>query len=192
MRYAKKLGDIYGNAISSMMKSLPQQPQANMPAGSMQGFKELAEEASKLKGVPIYTVTRMGTTLDGKPLPAASEAPLPDADQNANANANTPSAGDAVKQGATNSAASAISSKLGGFGSMLGGFGHKKQNNPPPAAADNTTPPQPQPDNMVLMETTTELGGFSSASIDTSHFQPPPGYQQVPIPNLHPRQLATQ
>jgi len=180
VRYAKKLGDVYGETISSIMKSMPHQPQVNTPAGSSQGFGQMAKEVSKLKGVPIYTVMRMGTTLDGKPLPAASDAPLPDADQNANTN--TPSAGDAAKQGAGNAATSAITSKLGGFGSMLGGFGHKKQNNPPAAAADTSAPPPQQPNSMVLMETTTELGGFSSASIDASHFLPPSGYQQVPIP----------
>ncbi len=180
-RYMQKLGEVYGSAISSMLKSMPRQSQAP-PVGSTQGTSEMAKEVSKLKGVPIYTVMRMGNTLDGKPLPAASEAPLPDADQSAP----HPSAGDAAKQGANDAATSAIASKLGGFGSMLGGFGHKKQNAPPPAAANNTSAP-PQPTSMVLMETTTEMGGFSRASIDASHFLPPAGYQQVPLPDLHPQ-----
>jgi hypothetical protein len=188
-RYGVKLGEVYGSAISSFkMPTMPRQGQQAPPAGSMQGFAEMAKEVSKLKGVPIYTVMRMGTTLDGKPLPAASEAPLPQ-DQTQNA-----SVGDAAKQGATdsasNSAASAIANKLGGFGSMLGGFGHKKQNDPPPAAANNTstTSTQPPPNNMVLMETTTEMGGFSNAAIDASHFLPPAGYQQVSVPALHQQQ----
>jgi hypothetical protein len=180
MRYARKLGEVYGGSIPSVLKSMPRQSQAP-PVGSSQGFGQMAKEVSKLKGVPIYTVMRMGTTLDGKPLPAASEMPLPDAGQNAQ----LPSAGDAAKQGANNAATSAMASRLGGFGSMLGGFGHKKQNAPPPAAADNTT--QPPPTSMVLMETTTELGGFSNAPIDGSHFLPPADYQQVPIPDLHPQ-----
>jgi hypothetical protein len=178
MRYGQKLGEVYGDSISSVMRSMPRQPQAP-PAGSMQGFSQMAKEVSKLKGVPIYTVMRMGTTLDGKPLPAASEAPLPEADQNAQ----LPSEGDAAKQGANNAATSAMARKLGGFGSMLGGFGHK--NDPPPAAAAGTA--QPQSTSAVLMETTTEMGGFSSASIDGSHFLPPAGYRQVPVPNLHPQ-----
>lgn len=181
MRYAQKLGEVYGAAISSMLKSMPRQSQAP-PVGSTQGFSEMAKEVSKLKGVPIYTVMRMGSTVDGKPLPAASEAPLPDADQSAQ----LPFAGDAAKQGANNTATSALASKLGGFGSMMGGFGHKKKNDPPPAAATDTGAP-PQPASMVLMETTTEMGGFSSASIDGSHFLPPAGYQQVPVPDLHPQ-----
>jgi hypothetical protein len=165
--------------MMSSMSSMQRQSQA--PVGSTQGFGQMAKEVSKLKGVPIYTVTRLGSTLDGKPLAAASEAPLPDADQSAS----QPSAADAAKQGANNSAASAVAGKLGGFGGMLGGFGHKKQNDQPPAAATNAGAP-PQPTSMVLMETTTEVGGFSSASIDGSHFLPPAGYQQVPVPT-HPQ-----
>ncbi len=179
-RYAKKMGEIYGAAFSSMVTSMRQQMQA-APIGSNQGFGEMAKEVSKLKGVPVYTVMRMGSTPDGKPLAAASEAPLPD-DQSAP----HPSASDAAKQGADNAATSAVASKLGGFGSMLGGFGHKKKNEPPPAAASNSDA-GPQSTSMVLMETTTEMGGFSSASIDGSRFLPPEGYQQVPIPDLHPR-----
>ncbi len=178
-RYAQKLGEVYGAAISSMVRSMQRQKQAP-PVGSGQGYGEMAKEVSKLKGVPIYTVMRMGSTVDGKPLPAASEAPLPDADQNAQ----LPSAGDAAKQGANSAATSAIASKLGGFGSMMGGFGHKKKNDPQPVADTST---QPQPTSMVLMETTTEMGGFSSASIDGSHFLPPAGYQQMPVPDLHPQ-----
>jgi hypothetical protein len=195
MRYGLKLGEVFGSAIASFkMPAMPQQHGQGAPAGSMQGFGEMAKEVSKLKGVPIYTVMRMGTTLDGKPLPAASEAPLPQGDQNAQ----LPSAGDAAKQSASdtasntasNTATSAIASKLGGFGSMLGGFGHKKQNDPPPAAANNTstTSTQPPPNSMVLMETTTEVGGFSNAAIDPSHFLPPAGYQQMPVPALHQQQ----
>ncbi len=180
-RYAKKLGEVYGAAFSSMVASMRQQRQA-APVGSQQGYGEMAKEVSKLKGVPIYTVMRMGSTVDGKPLPAASEAPLPDANQSAP----HPSAGDAAKDGANNAATSAIASKLGGFGSMMGGFGHKKKNDPPPAAAAGSSA-SPQPTSMVLMETTTEMGGFSRTSIDGSHFLPPAGYQQVPIPDLQPR-----
>jgi hypothetical protein len=153
--------------------------QSQMKPGQSQGLGEMAKEVSKLKGIPIYTVMRMGTTLDGKPLPAASEAPLP-AD---NQNAEMPSKGDMAKQGANNAATSAIASKLGGFGSMMGGFGHKKKENPPPASTDDSS--QPQPTSMVLMETTSEMGGFSSASLDGSQFRPPDGYQQVSIPDYH-------
>ena len=186
MRYGLKLGEVFGTALMNMtmpkMPAMPRQGGQAPPIGSAQGFAEMAKELSKMKGVPIYTVMRMGATTDGKPLPAASEAPLPDSDQNAQ---NTPSAGDAAKQGAGNAGASAIASKLGGLGGMLGGFGRKKQDPPPAAANDNGGAPPPQPTSMVLMETTMEMGGFSTAPIDASHFMPPAGYTRVEMPGLN-------
>ncbi len=174
IRYARKLGDVYGSVTAPIAASM----QSQMKPGSTQSMGEMAKEVSKLKGVPIYTVMRMGSTADGKPLPAASEAPLPASDQNAD----MPSKGDLAKQGANNAANNAIASKLGGFGSMMGGFGRKKKDSPPPPPADDTAAAQQQPTSMVLMETVSEMSGFSSAPVDTSHFRPPDGYQQVSIP----------
>jgi hypothetical protein len=176
IRYGQKLGDIYGSAMAPMVASMQSQMQSQLKPGQTQGFGEMAKEVSKLKGIPIYTVMRMGTTLDGKPLPAASEAPLP-ADQNAE----MPSNGDMAKQGAT----SAIASKLGGLGGMMGGFGRKKKDSPPPSS---DAPNQAPPTNVVLMEMTSELGAFSSASLDGSQFRPPDGYQQIQAPELRRHQ----
>jgi len=172
LRYARKLGEVYGSVTAPMMASM----QSQMKPGSTQGLGEMAKEVSKLKGIPLYTVMRMGSTADGKPLPAASEAPLPAENQEAE----IPSKGEMAKQGAGNAATSAIASKLGGFGGMLGGFGHKKKEDPPPPP--NETKTDQQSASMVLMETTTEMGGFSSAPIDGSHFRPPSGYQQIAVP----------
>ncbi len=174
IRYARKLGDVYGSVTAPIIASMRQQ----MKPGSTQGMGEMAKEVSKLKGVPIYTVMRMGSTADGTPLPAASEAPLPASDQNAE----MPSKGDMAKQGAGSAANNAIASKLGGFGGMLGGFGHKKKDTPPPTDDASAQSPQQQPTSMVMMETTSEMSGFSSAPVDPSHFRPPNGYQQIPIP----------
>jgi hypothetical protein len=172
-RYARKLGDVYGSAMAPMITSM----QSQMKPGSTQGYGEMAKEVSKLKGIPIYTVTRIGSTPDGKPLPAASEAPLPDDSQNAE----IPSKGEMAKQGASNAGTSAIASKLGGFGSMMGGFGRKRKEEPAPEPASEQKS-KAQSTSMVLMETTSEMGGFSSAPLDGSQFRPPEGYQQVPIP----------
>jgi hypothetical protein len=177
-RYAQKLGEVYGSAITPMLNSLRSQ----MRPGTTQGFGEMAKETSKLKGMAIRTVMRMGSTADGKPLAAASEAPLPDSGQNAA----MPSKGDMAEQGASNAATSAMANKLGGLGGMLGGFGHKKKQDAPPPA-DSATASQTQPASMVLMETTSEMGDFSSAPIDGSHFLPPAGYQQIPVPDLPAR-----
>jgi hypothetical protein len=175
LRYARKLGEVYGGAISSVTAAMRSQ----MKPGQSQGLGEMAKEVSKLKGVPIYTVMRMGSTVDGKPLPAASEAPLPASDQNAE----LPSKDEMAKQGASNAATSAIASKLGGFGGMMGGFGRKKKAEAPQPSADAST--QTQPTSMVLMETTSEMSGFSSAPLDGSVFLPPTGYQQIAVPDRY-------
>jgi hypothetical protein len=85
-----------------------------------------------------------------------------------------------AKEGAT----SAIASKLGGLGGMMGGFGRKKKEEPATPPPSNQGTAQTQNASMVLMETTSEMGGFSSAPLDGSQFRPPDGYQQVPIPEL--------
>jgi hypothetical protein len=110
---------------------------------------------------------RMGMTTDGTPLPAASEAPLPPPP----AGPAMPSAGE-VAQG---SASSAISSKLGGFG--LGGFGHKKKADPPPADSGSAAAAA-QPTSSVLVETNTQMGGFSRTVNDAS-FAVPAGFKLV-------------
>jgi hypothetical protein len=131
--------------------------------GASVAVADMAKEMQKLKGVPIEQIMRMGTTMNGEALPAASEAPLPPDTTPA-----MPSAGDVARQ----SAASAISSRLGIGG--LGGFGHKKQPDPPPAAA--TAPPTGP---VVLMEQKTTISGFSSAPVDPSRFEVPAGFKLV-------------
>jgi hypothetical protein len=132
--------------------------------GAGKGMAEMTEEMSKLKGTPVLQVMRMGTTTDGTPLPAASEAPLPPPP----AGPAMPSAGDVAKQ----SASSALSSKLGGFG--LGGFGKKKADPPPADPAGAAA----QPTSSVLMETNTQMGGFSRTVNDAS-FAVPAGFKLV-------------
>ena len=153
------------------MQALMAQP------GAAKGMEEMAKEVSKLKGVPILQVMRMGSTANGQPLPAASEAPLPASNGPA-----MPSAGDGAQQTAT----SAVATKLGGLGSALGGgfggFGHKKKAaDPAPAQPADTPNPASaaDPASSVLIESSTTLSDFSSAPVDGSHFQVPAGYQQV-------------
>jgi hypothetical protein len=171
-KFAKKMGQVFsGNRNMQSIQALMAQP------GAAKGMAEMATEVQKLKGVPILQIMRMGMTSNGQPLPAASEAPLPVSNGPA-----MPSAGDVAQQTAT----SVVTSKLGGLGSALGGgfggFGHKKK------AAD-ATPAQPadapaaghaaDPGSSVLIESSTTLSDFSSASVDASHFQVPAGYKQV-------------
>jgi hypothetical protein len=79
-----------------------------------------------------------------------------------------PSAGDVAKQ----SASSVLNSKLGGFG--LGGFGKKKAD-PPPA---DPAPAAAQPASSVLMETSTQMSGFSR-TVNEASFAVPTGFKLV-------------
>jgi hypothetical protein len=146
-------------------KMLAQNPGAGIALGDM------AKEMQKLDGVPIMQVMRMGTTANGQPLPAASEAPTP-------APPPGPSAGDVAKQGLS----SALTSHFG-----LGGFGKKKQDPPP----DQNQNAQAQPTSAILMETQITTSNFSSAPVDPSHFDVPAGYKLIQ-PQVQPPPVATQ
>lgn len=157
-RYAEKMGRVFsGSNYTSMLASQP---------GASQGMAELVQEMSKLKGIPVLQVMRMGMTTNGQPLAAASEAPL------VAQGPMMPSAGEVAQQ----SAASAIASKLGGFGG-LGGFGRKKKPEAAASAASGDT------STAVLMETKTEMSGFSQQAVDTGRFEVPAGYRQVVMPD---------
>jgi hypothetical protein len=158
-RYALKMGTVFSGTLNTQTMAMMQQPAAG------KAMADMVAEMSKLKGIPVLQIMRMGTTLDGSPLPAASEAPLPPPPP-------TPSAGDVAKQ----SASSAVMNSLP-FGG-LGGFGHKK---PPPAPppADTDTANPTQPTSLVLVESSTQLTSFSQSSVDPAQFLPPATYRRV-------------
>jgi hypothetical protein len=186
MRFAQKMGQVIAGAGMS--------PQLMaMHPGLGQGMAQMTGEMSKLHGVPVLQVLRVGTTANGQPLPAASEAPLPaspatpnlkDAAQTATENAANTAATDAQE-----SAAAKVASKMGSFGNVatglggFGGFGRKKKQKQD--SAEN----QPQPGNpqanapnqgaAVLMESQTEMTSFSTAPIAADRVAVPTGYQQV-------------
>jgi len=162
-KFALKMGTVFSSAISPAMLA--------QYRGAGQGMADMAEEMSKLKGTPVLQVMRMGMTTDGKPLPAASEAPLPPSD----AKPPMPSAGEVAQQ----SASSAIASSLP-FG--LGGFGHKKKADPPPPADANTNAAtgSAQPTSSVLMETNAQITSFSQ-TVNEANFVIPAGFKQVQV-----------
>lgn len=174
VRYAEKMKIIFNGALNPAM--FAQYP------GAGQGMADMVKEMSKLKGIPVLQVMRMGMTANGAALPAASEAPLP-------ASPDMPSAGEVAQQAAQQSATAAIASKLGGFGGIagsFGGFGHKKKADPPPPAANDTTAAGAAPAAAaVLIESNTQLASFSQASVDPTRFAIPAGYQQITPANLH-------
>ena len=157
-RFAAKMADASVGLGFDFSKMLAQSP------GAGQAMENMAGEMQKLKGVPIMQVMRMGTTANGQPLPAASEAPLP-----ADASPATPTTGQAAK--------SAMGSMLSG---RFGGFG-KKKDNPPDEPADKNASggAQAQPTSAILMETQITTSNFSSAPVDPSHFDIPAGYKQA-------------
>jgi hypothetical protein len=152
-RFAEKMGPIYGEGgfNPSLLASQPR-------AGA--GIADMVKEMSKLKGVPVMQVMRMGATTNGQPLPAASEAPLP------------PQPAGPAMPSAKDVAASALASQFGGFG-----FGRKKKtDDPPPPAADASGPPPPY---SVLIESTTQISSLSTAPVDPNQFNIPAGFKQV-------------
>jgi hypothetical protein len=156
-RYAMKMGTVMSGAMNPQILAMMHQPDAG------KGMADMVTEMSKLKGIPVLQIMRIGTTADGTPLPAASEASLPTGPP-------PPSAGDIAKQ----SASSALADKLGDLGSF-GGFGRKKKADAPAADAAATAPPNAA----VLIESNTRLASFSRAPVDPSQFIPPAGYKQV-------------
>ena len=92
-RLAEKLGMTLGGGMLERAQMM--QPQL------AKGFVEVAKEMSKLKGVPVTQVMRMGGTQNGQPLPAASEAPEA-------AKSEGPSAGQVAGGAANDAAGSAI------------------------------------------------------------------------------------
>jgi hypothetical protein len=167
-KFAAKMGDVSVGLGRDFSRMLAQQPGANQAMGDM------VKEMQKLDGVPVMQVTRMGTTMNGQPLPAASEAPLP-------AEPAGPTKGEVAKAGMS----SMISSRLGGFG----GFGKKKQNTPPPE--QNADQAGAQPTSAILMEMQTTTSNFSSGPVDPSHFEVPAGYKQVTAPMLEHQQESS-
>ncbi len=163
--FHKKLAEKLASATQGLgldfTRALAQNP------GATDALKDMGKEMQKIDGVPIQQIMRMGTTANGQPLPAASEAPLPPENSPA-----MPSAGDVAKQ----SAASMLTSRL-----PFGGFGKKKQQQeqPPPEQSANQTGNAQQPTTAILMESQTTISKFSSEPVDEAHFQVPAGFKEV-------------
>jgi hypothetical protein len=158
-RMAEKMGPASAGLGMDMSKMLVTNP------GAGQALADMGKEMQKLDGVPVMQIMRMGTTTNGQPLPAASEAPLPP-----DATPAMPSAGDVAKQ----SAASMLTSHFG-----LGGFGKKKNDQPPADPNANQKGNTPPPTSAILMESQTTTSNFSSGPVDPSHFEVPVGYKLI-------------
>jgi hypothetical protein len=156
-RYAEKMASVMGigagQDFTSMLMAHP---------GATEAMAKMAVEMQKLHGIPVMQITRMGPTADGKPIPAASEAPLPPP-------APSPSGGDVAKQAFVNS--------------LPFGFGHKKKDQDQNAGSNGAQPAGAQSGvAAILMETQITSSNFSSAPIDGSHFEVPAGMKQITLP----------
>jgi hypothetical protein len=120
-----------------------------------QGMAEVYKEFAKLDGMPVFQTTVMG---------GEGTAPVDRSDPAQNTQA---------QQADKPSKGSAIGSALGGHF----GLGKKKsqdqQEQQQPASQGNSS------NQGVLIEMTTEMGGFSAAPVDASLFEVPAGFKQV-------------
>ncbi|MGA8670084.1 MAG: hypothetical protein WB679_09425 [Terracidiphilus sp.] len=157
-RYAEKMASVMGigagQDFTGMLMAHP---------GATEAMGKMAVEMQKLHGIPVMQITRMGPTADGKPIPAASEAPLPPP-------APSPSGGDLAKQAFANS--------------LPFGFGHKKKDQDQNAGSNGAQPAGAQSGvAAILMETQITSSNFSSAHIDGSHFEVPAGMKEITAPD---------
>lgn len=157
----------------------------------------MAKEMSQIHGVPVLQILRMGMTADGKPLPAASEAPLPQQSAggslaDAAGTQVTTSAANAAERTAAQETSSkirgALGSSLGGALGGFGGFGRKKKQQPPaqeaaPAPASSTQPANANAAAAVLLESSTEIGHFTD-HVDPALLQVPAGFNLITAPEL--------
>jgi hypothetical protein len=153
-KYAEKLAGVLGVGGQDMARMLVANP------GATQAMTKMAVEMQKLHGVPVMQVMRMGATPDGKPIPAASEAPLPQSQ--------SPSGGDVAKSAIMNS--------------LPFGFGHKKNQDQNANQNANGGSGAQNGAAGILMETQTTTSNFSTAAVDPSHFEVPAGMKEVKAP----------
>ena len=133
------------------------------------GMAELYKEGSKLNGVPVLQIIRMGGPGGDAQGQQQGQAPQ---QQQQQPRAEKPSAGGAL--------GGALGGRLGGFG----GFGRKKkpaaeEQQPAPAAQTEQAPAQQAGAPGSLLEMTSELSGFSAAPVDASKFEVPAGFKLV-------------
>jgi hypothetical protein len=135
-----------------------------------EGMRELYKQASKLQGVPMLQVIRMGGP--GSDAQAASGEPSQQQAQ------------EQPKSEPSQSAAGAVAGQLGRLGGF-GGFGKKKKKADEPAEQPAAQQQQKQQQQApptsagLLMELTSELTAFSSAPVDEAKLQVPKGFREV-------------
>lgn len=138
-----------------------------MMAGRPDMAKAMAEmykEGSKLDGMPVYQVVKMGASAEGMQQESANSAQQTQAAP-AQSSAPTPSLGDAIG---------------GALGGRFGlGRKKKQQTEQPQSDAAPQSQGQPASGSASLMEMTIEMSNFSSSSVDGSKLDVPAGFSKV-------------
>jgi hypothetical protein len=169
-----------------MAKKMSWVPGANlgpMAAGNpslMKGMAAAAKESAKLDGAPLLQIVRMGM----KGMPGEAEGGSQPQAQQAEPRSEPRTEAKSQEE------APSIGNVLGGRLGRLGGFGRRKkpqQEEQPKAEQppqEQQAPPQQQQTaggapQGVLMESTIEMSGFSTASVDGAKLEVPTGFNQV-------------
>jgi hypothetical protein len=154
-RMAEKLGWVPGAGVM-----------LNRP-DIQKGMAEIYKEGSKLDGIPVLQIVRMGGNMEGMPQ-------NPDDRQRE------------TSSSSSSSSSSAPPTSVGGaIGSALGGrfgLGGRKKNQQQEKPAETSGGASQTPSNSApgsLMEMTMELTNYSSAPVDSGIFAVPAGFKQT-------------
>lgn len=156
------------NFYAKMAQKMAWSPQGGMLGGAAamrpelgKGMAALAKEASKMDGVPMAQIVRMGPK--GPAMEMAAKGQMPASQPTADTDTKESSGGKMSKLGG-------LAGGIGGFG----GFGGKKK-----AENENPSGQAASPSDELLMEMTSETTSMSSAAIDPSKFEVPAGFKLV-------------
>ncbi len=142
-------------------------------AQTSQAMENLRKNSAALKGLPLLQYVSMGMEASGNQEAAGSqtqsEQPAPPSD------VSNPE-GAIVK----------------GLGGMFGGFGHKKKKKEESAAGEQASaePAAPPSSPGSLMDVTVQVTSYSSDPLDSSLFEAPAGYTELPS-NFEPELSGT-
>ena len=154
--FYKKMAAKLGNTFGSGMQQIAQMAAAQGGRANMgQGMEEVAKELSKIEGVPVESLVKMGGS-------GASTG------------------GDASSSQPQQRQESASGGGLAGAAlGRLGGFGRRKKEDQPQEQPAQPSGQGSQTASANLMEMTMTLTSFSSGPADTSKLEVPAGFKQV-------------
>jgi len=143
---------------------------ANRP-DMAKAMAEMYKEGSKMDGMPVYEIVKMGGSMEGM-------------QENSSGAGAQPSSQAAPAQPESTS----IGGALGGALAGRFGLGRKKKPQPTEESQPASSQPQSQPASASasLMEMTVEMSNFSSASVDGSKLEVPAGFSKVEADSLSP------